>query len=214
MNDQEQKQIFSYNLIQYLQRSGKTQREAADAIGVSPQTFNTWCKGIALPRMGKVQRLADYFQISKTDLLDLHDFSSVISSDASNVLICIPVYEQLTEHDSGVGFDSPIYFEHICKEVDDRVDYLGIRVTDSSMEPRLMVGDTVILKRQENVSNNDLFAILWNHQTLIRRIKPYEDGLMLLASNPTFDPIIVSQSQLQNKTVQIVGRVIEMRVKF
>ena len=42
----------------------------ADAIDVSPQTFNTWCQGIALPRMGKVQRLADYFGIGKTDLID------------------------------------------------------------------------------------------------------------------------------------------------
>ena len=50
--------------------NNKTQKEVADAIGVSPQTFNTWCQGIALPRMGKVQLLADYFNIGKTDLID------------------------------------------------------------------------------------------------------------------------------------------------
>ena len=42
----------------------------AAAIDVSPQTFNTWCKGIALPRMGKVQMLADYFGILKSDLIE------------------------------------------------------------------------------------------------------------------------------------------------
>ena len=50
----------------------------ADAIGVSPQTFNTWCQGIALPRMGKVQLLADYFHISKSDLLEEHTYESDI----------------------------------------------------------------------------------------------------------------------------------------
>ena len=70
MADEEQKKIFSKNLNKYLSLNNKTQKEVADAIGVSPQTFNTWCQGIALPRMGKVQLLADYFNIGKTDLID------------------------------------------------------------------------------------------------------------------------------------------------
>lgn len=70
MADEEQKRIFAKNLNKYISLSNKTQKEIADAIDVSPQTFNTWCQGIALPRMGKVQRLADYFGIGKTDLID------------------------------------------------------------------------------------------------------------------------------------------------
>ena len=70
MADEEQKKIFSRNLNNYLLSNNRTQKEVADAIGVSPQTFNTWCQGIALPRMGKVQLLADYFGVGKTDLID------------------------------------------------------------------------------------------------------------------------------------------------
>ena len=70
MSEEKQKQIFSRNLLRYVEKSEKTQKEIADAINVSPQTFNTWCQGIALPRMGKVQALADYFHINKSDLID------------------------------------------------------------------------------------------------------------------------------------------------
>lgn len=70
MSDEEQKSVFAKNLNRYLSLSGKTQKEVADDIGVIPSTFNTWCQGIALPRMGKVQALADYFGINKTDLID------------------------------------------------------------------------------------------------------------------------------------------------
>ena len=73
MADEEQKKIFSRNLNNYLLSNNRTQKEVADAIGVSPQTFNTWCQGIALPRMGKVQLLADYFGVGKTDLIDDKD---------------------------------------------------------------------------------------------------------------------------------------------
>ena len=70
MSEDIQKKIFMQNLNSYIAASGKTQLEIAKSIGVSPQTFNTWCKGIAIPRMGKVQALADYFHINKSDLIE------------------------------------------------------------------------------------------------------------------------------------------------
>lgn len=66
----DQRKIFARNLNKYLEQYDKTQKEVADAIGVIPSTFNTWCLGIALPRMGKVQALADYFHINKSDLIE------------------------------------------------------------------------------------------------------------------------------------------------
>lgn len=70
MSEDKQKEIFSRNLNSYIDASGKTQLEIAKSINVSPQTFNTWVKGIAIPRMGKVQALADYFHINKSDLIE------------------------------------------------------------------------------------------------------------------------------------------------
>lgn len=70
MNNDAQQKIFTKNLNSYIEQNGKTQLEIAKSIGVSPQTFNTWCKGIAIPRMGKVQALADYFHINKSDLIE------------------------------------------------------------------------------------------------------------------------------------------------
>lgn len=70
MSEDKQKAIFSKNFNSYVTKSGKNQSEIAKNIRVSPQTFNTWCKGIAIPRMGKVQTLADYFHINKSDLIE------------------------------------------------------------------------------------------------------------------------------------------------
>lgn len=70
MSELNERKIFSKNLNTLLEKTGKSQKEVADAIHVSPQTFNTWCQGIAIPRMGKVQLLADYFHILKSDLIE------------------------------------------------------------------------------------------------------------------------------------------------
>lgn len=64
---------------------GKKQREVAGALGVSPQTFNTWCKGIAVPRMEKLTHLADYFGVEKGELLKANrtDRFTITMADAS-----------------------------------------------------------------------------------------------------------------------------------
>lgn len=64
------KEIFSKNLLYYLERKGKSQREVAEAIGVSTSAFNEWATGRKYPRIDKIERLANYFRIQKSDLIE------------------------------------------------------------------------------------------------------------------------------------------------
>ena len=70
MTDAEQKRVFANNLTHYININGKQQNEVAKAIGEKPTTLNMWCKGNSFPSMGKIQKLADYFGIGKTDLTE------------------------------------------------------------------------------------------------------------------------------------------------
>ena len=63
-------EIFARNLKFYVIRSGKTQSQVASSIGVSKGTFSDWCSGRSHPRMDRVQQLAEYFGISKSNLLE------------------------------------------------------------------------------------------------------------------------------------------------
>ena len=64
------KAIFAKNLRHYLALSGKTQKELAYIIGVSAPTMHEWCAGKKTPRMDKVQKLANYFGIQNSDLIE------------------------------------------------------------------------------------------------------------------------------------------------
>lgn len=72
MSQDEQARIIAENLRYYLEKYGYTQREVADAIGVSHQRFSSWCQGKAIPRMDKVQALADFFHVPKSYIIDVH----------------------------------------------------------------------------------------------------------------------------------------------
>ena len=64
------KEVFAKNLAIYLNRSGKSQREMADIVGVSSSTFNEWLKAKKYPRIDKIEFLANYFGILKSDLIE------------------------------------------------------------------------------------------------------------------------------------------------
>lgn len=70
MAEDEYKKIFSKNLKHYMTSQGKNQMDLMRDLGLSSSTVSNWCTGAKLPRMDKVQLLADYFHIMKSDLLE------------------------------------------------------------------------------------------------------------------------------------------------
>jgi transcriptional regulator with XRE-family HTH domain len=64
------KETFSKNLLYYLEWSGKNQKEVAEAIGVTPASLNEWTKAKKYPRIDKIEMLARYFGILKSDLIE------------------------------------------------------------------------------------------------------------------------------------------------
>lgn len=64
------KSIFASNLQKYMDLNGKSRRDVCDALGFSYYTFTDWVKGKKYPRMDKVEMLANYFGIQKSDLIE------------------------------------------------------------------------------------------------------------------------------------------------
>lgn len=114
MSDAEQKRIFSKNLISLLNKHGKSQKEVAEAISVSPQTFNTWCQGIALPRMGKIQKLADYFMIDKTALIDENETGKIKAKNPSDTM------EQLKKEFNLDDFSYNLVYQYLKLDTNQR----------------------------------------------------------------------------------------------
>ncbi len=70
MNSKDTNLVFANNLNRLIERSGKTKKEIAEVIGVAQSTFNEWTKGKKYPRMDKVEKLANYFGVLKSDLIE------------------------------------------------------------------------------------------------------------------------------------------------
>ena len=70
MSDIGNKEIFARNLTFYIERSGKTQKELSLEWDIPTSTINNWVMGKKYPRMDKVELMANYFGILKSDLIE------------------------------------------------------------------------------------------------------------------------------------------------
>ena len=64
------KEILSRNLKYYIERSGKDRRELARIWGFPYSTVTEWINGKKYPRIDRIEVMADYFGILKSDLIE------------------------------------------------------------------------------------------------------------------------------------------------
>lgn len=76
MSEETYKKIFSKNLNRYMALNGKTQTDLINDLGFNKSAVSTWCNGTRLPRMDKVDTLARYFKINRSDLIEEKSLSN------------------------------------------------------------------------------------------------------------------------------------------
>lgn len=64
------KNIFASNLKRYMELKGISRNDISEALGISYFTVSDWVNGKKYPRMDKVEKLANYFGIQKSDLIE------------------------------------------------------------------------------------------------------------------------------------------------
>lgn len=64
------KAIMAKNLKYYIEKSGKDRRELAETWGFPYSTLSEWINGRKYPRIDRIEIMADYFGIQKSDLIE------------------------------------------------------------------------------------------------------------------------------------------------
>ena len=70
MQTEENKKIMSRNIKRYMEQKGVTNQQLCEDLGFKYTTFLDWIKAVTYPRIGKIEAMADYFGILKSDLIE------------------------------------------------------------------------------------------------------------------------------------------------
>ena len=76
-------------------------------------------------------------------------------------------------------------------------------------------GDVVIVRQQEDAESGDIVIAMVNgNDATCKRLMKYAGGIGLLSLNQKYDPMMFSDSDIENKPVRIIGKVVELRGKL
>lgn len=195
---------------------GYTLDDVATSIGVAKSTIQRYEKGkIEKLKLPVIEAIAAFLDVTpswiccKTDIMEPY----APSTPARGVRI--PVLGSVAAGVPIEAVEDILDYEEITPELAATGEFFGLRIKGASMEPRILDGDVVIVRRQEDAESGDIAVVLVNgNEATVKKIKKQADGLSLIPNNPSYDILFFTPSQIEQLPVRIIGKVIELRGKF
>ena len=201
---------------------GITQKEVADFVGVSEATVSRWESGhIDNMRRDRIAALSKILRLSPLAIMGIDDtdlsarLPNMVPIDARTFRV--PIVGRVAAGRPIVADEEIVGYEYIDNKYSkDGHEYFGLRIVGKSMEPTIMDGDIVIVRRQNYVENGDIAIVLIDgEEATAKEVKESADGITLIGHNTAvYTPHFYSAQEVKNLPVQIIGRVVQSIRKF
>ena len=211
---------FANNLKNLRAMKCISQAKLADVFGFTQQAVGRWEQGQSTPDYNTLVKLSNFFNVSTDYLLGRSDsptgsYSADIGSPSKEKTIRIPILGRVAAGNPIGAIEEIIGGEEIPKKLAAGSTCFALRVCGRSMEPRILAGDTVIIRQQPDVDSGDIAVVLvGGEEATVKRVKKQKDGIILVATNTTvYEPHFYSNQEIKDLPIQILGKVVEVRYK-
>ena len=210
--------------LQELRNSKKmTQAELGKVLKVSASTIGMYETDKRQPNFETEEAIADFFNVDidylrgKRDfsVRDLLDFEDIYPKNTGNEYITVPVLGRVAAGIPISAQEDILGYEEIPATWAKNNTIFALKIKGDSMEPKISDGDIVICRAQPDVDNGDIAIVIINgEEATCKRISKSADGINLISDNSNYLPMHYTNKQIEELPVQILGKVIELRVKF
>lgn len=205
-----------YDVLQkLLDERGITATDVARETGISRSSMTDWKKGRSTPKYEKRKKIADMFGVTVDYLDGVSPFpygeekSFEVCSESNTVTIPIlgrvpagiPI-EAVTDRIGEIEIASP--------RGDDK--YWALKVKGDSMYPKILDGDIVIFREQQSCENGDICVVRVNGtDATLKKVVKNGDSIILQPLNPDFEPLVFSDSVVDQPSLEVIGVAKEIR---
>lgn len=181
------KNIMAENILHYMNQNQIDRGQLCKDLGFKYTTVCDWLSAKKYPRIDKIEKMAIYFGISKSDLIEDREPSNLTTQISDNVFT-IPVFENVS---AGFGSyaDSQIidYIPIILNSGYEAENTIGIRVKGNSMYPKIEDGDTIVVQRMDSVDSGSIAVVMLDgEEALVKKVEYGEDWINLISINPEY----------------------------
>ena len=188
---------------------GLSQAELGKIAGVSDKAVSTWELGIKVPRMGAVEKMANYFGIAKSVIVD------DVQPTPTKQPTIPPGFEPMPAMDvvplvGRIACGTPIMAEENIEQMvcgpSRWHSTFTLTCKGDSMEPRIHDGDLVAIRSQPEVENGEIAAVRIGEEATLKHVYLHENFIELRPENPAFGSIILNREDMN--TVVIEGKAV------
>ena len=211
--------IFINNLKAIMKERKVSRRQLAEGLNIPYTTLTDWCTGRIFPRVEKINLIADYFNIKKSDLIEeiteedddaLYD--DVVKVDVFSKLFLDSVWCLKNE-------EFKIDEELIPPEwIKNHQSYFGLIMNDNSMDPEFHKDDCLIIRECKRMDKDGFYCVLEKDSDYakIRKLIHINDGIMVMPLNMSdnIQPKTYLKGTLEFESLRIIGIVVQVKRKY
>lgn len=184
---------------------GLSQAELGKIAGVSDKAVSTWELGLKTPRMGAVEKMANYFGITKSAIVDDAPMTSLQKPVVPPGFMPMPEMVQVPLIGS-IACGTPITAEQNIKSYVGvpaawRADF-ALECHGDSMAPTICDGDVVCIRSQPEVEQGQIAAVRIGEEATLKHVYLHENFIELRPENPAFNSIILSREDMNDVVIE------------
>lgn len=214
------KEVLANNLKYYMDKHNVTRNDLVDDLNIAYMTISDWINAKTYPRIDKIEMLAHYFQIEKSDLIEYRGNKNIIDDivDISSQLQEVrqqKVYnyaeneleeqryleEHHDEYHGQTAAGAPIEGQQPIPFVG--AETVNLLVNGDSMEPDFYDGDIIKYHPQPELENGEIGVFAVNGGITMKKFKRNSD-IRLESLNKKYEDIVIQETD----DFSILGKVI------
>lgn len=183
-----------------------SQKVLADMLGVSQSTVAMWESGRNFPEYATLERLSRIFNTG---------LGPTAGNTCRRAVASIPVLGYVRAGLPSEALENVLDYEDVYLNPDEQDNYFALKIKGDSMVPRMMEGDTVIVRRGCDCESGDIcVALVGNSDATVKKLIKKDTGIILMPLNSSYDPLVFTPDEVVQEPVTIIGKVVELRAKL
>lgn len=207
VSDLGNKQIMAKNIKKYMNLYNKSRNDICRDLKLSYTTFSDWVNAKTYPRIDKIEMLANYFGIEKSDLVEKNRNNF---EEYDNIF---KITTQTLPMLGTIACGEPIYANedresYVMVGAEIKADFCLKCKGDSMINARIFDGDIVFIRKQDIVNNGEIAAIIIDDEATLKRFFYYKEQNMVILrpENSKYEDIVLVGEQLER--VKILGKAV------
>lgn len=203
------KDIIARNINFQLKRKGVNQTDMARDLNIPEMTVSNWINAKTYPRQDKIQMMADYFDVKRSDLTEEQPTNLIRVSPQT---IQIPILGKIACGEPLLASENVESYIYKSPENLPSGELFALIAKGDSMEPTIPDGATVLLRAQPDVENGEIAAVLVNgdEEATLKRIRKENGSIWLVADNVKYG----LKQLTEDFPARIIGKAISFEVSL